>query len=164
LPDPAVRDGAALLYKASRPDRAATAEASGRLGRARTGNLMCVPATLRCEIFPGDLDVTADFYTNVLGFRIVSDRRDSEAPYLALERGEVRLGAARRPPAPAREARRPPIGVELVLEVDDLLGDRARVRAAGWPVAEEVTARPWGPRDFRLLDPDGHYWRVTTRT
>jgi len=51
-----------------------------------------------------------------------------------------------------------------VLEVEDLEADRARVAAAGWPVAEEITPRPWGLRDFRLLDPDGYYWRVTTRT
>ena len=50
-----------------------------------------MPATLRCEIFPVDLDVTADFYTEVLGFRIVRDQRDSTAPYLTLQRGEIRL-------------------------------------------------------------------------
>jgi lactoylglutathione lyase len=122
-----------------------------------------MPTTLRCEIFPADLDVTADFYTKVLGFRIVGHQRDSDAPYLALERGEIRLGAARRPPAPEPEARRPPVGVELVLEVDDLASERARVRAASWPVTEEVVTRPWGLRDFRLLDPDGYYWRITSR-
>jgi catechol 2,3-dioxygenase-like lactoylglutathione lyase family enzyme len=87
-----------------------------------------MPATLRCEIFPADLDATAAFYVDVLGFEIVRDERDREAPYLALRRGDVQLGAARRP-----------------------------------TVAEDVTARPWGLRDFRLLDPDGWYWRLTTR-
>ncbi len=50
---------------------------------------------------------------------------------------------------------------ELVLEVEDLDVDRARVDAAGWPVTEQITERPWGLRDFRLLDPDGYYWRIT---
>jgi uncharacterized glyoxalase superfamily protein PhnB len=54
------------------------------------------------------------------------------------------------------------VGVELVLEVDDLRAERARVAEAGWPVVEEITERPWGLADFRLLDPDGYYWRVTT--
>lgn len=54
------------------------------------------------------------------------------------------------------------MGVELVLEVDDLDRDRARVLAAGWPVVEDVQLRPWGLRDFRLVDPDGYYWRVTS--
>jgi lactoylglutathione lyase len=123
-----------------------------------------MPTTVRCEIFPADLDATADFYVDVLGFRLARDERGTNVPYLALERDEVRLGAAQRPMPPRREPRRPPIGVELVLEVDDLLADRERVAAAGWPVTEEIASRPWGLRDFRLLDPDGYYWRITTRT
>lgn len=53
------------------------------------------------------------------------------------------------------------MGVELVLEVEDLDSERARVGSAGWPVVEDVRMRPWGLRDLRLLDPDGYYWRVT---
>jgi uncharacterized glyoxalase superfamily protein PhnB len=121
-----------------------------------------MPATVRCEIFPADLDVTAEFYVNVLGFRVTGDARDSDAPYLMLERDQVRLGAAQRSGRSQREARRPPVGVELVLEVDDLAVDRERVASAGWPVTDEVAIRPWGLRDFRLLDPDGYYWRITT--
>lgn len=115
---------------------------------------------LRCEIFPSDLDATADFYVRVLGFAVVRDERDAEHPYLALTRGEAQIGAAARAavdPGP----RRPPVGVELVVEVDDLDGCREGVRAAGWPVEEEITSRPWGARDFRVLDPSGYYLRVT---
>lgn len=72
-----------------------------------------MPATLRCEIFPADLDASVAFYVDVL-------------------------------------------------EVDDLERDRERVAATGWPVSEEITERLWGLRDFRLLDPDGYYWRITT--
>ena len=118
---------------------------------------------LRCEIFPADLDATAAFYTDVLGFELERDERDAADPYLALRRGHVRLGAARRSdPAPGAW-RRPPIGVELVLEVDDLAGTHERVRQRGWPLEEDLVDRPWGLRDFRLLDPDGYYWRITGR-
>jgi catechol 2,3-dioxygenase-like lactoylglutathione lyase family enzyme len=123
-----------------------------------------MPATLRCEIFPADLDATAAFYVDVLAFELVRDERGAAAPYLALRRGDAELGAAQRAAVGDRDQRRPPVGVELVLEVDDLEADRARVAAAGWPVAEDIAPRPWGLRDFRLLDPDGYYWRVTTRT
>jgi len=30
-------------------------------------------------------------------------------------------------------------------------------------LTEGLEARPWGLRDFRLLDPDGYYWRITER-
>ena len=120
-------------------------------------------ATLRCEIFPSDLDATVDFYERVLGFRLAKDERTADHPYVALERGEVRLGAAARNEVPDTEQRRPPTGVELVLEVDDLEADRQRVARSGWPVVEDITERPWGLSDFRLLDPSGYYWRITTR-
>lgn len=119
--------------------------------------------SLRIELFPADLTATADFYVGVLGFDLVRDERSAEQPYLALERDGVRIGAAARAQAADPAACRPPTGVELVLEVDDLDAERARVAARGWPVEAEVARRPWGLRDFRLLDPAGHYLRFTER-
>jgi lactoylglutathione lyase len=128
----------------------------------RSGNLVGVTASLRCEIFPADLEATVHFYVEVLGFCLVRDERTAENAYIAVERGHVRLGAAARPEVDDREMRRPPLGVELVLEVDDVDGERTRVAAANWPVTEELMIRPWGLRDFRLLDPSGYYWRITS--
>ena len=119
---------------------------------------------LRCELFPDDLDASAAFYVDVLGFRVVRDERSADAPYVALQRGDVRIGLAARPTPEHEALRRPPTGVELVLEVDDLPAAHTRVLAAGWPLAEDLTDRPWGLRDFRLLDPHGYYWRITTPT
>ncbi|MET0693425.1 MAG: VOC family protein [Propionibacteriaceae bacterium] len=119
--------------------------------------------TLRFEIFPTDLDPTADFYTRMLGFALVRDERDAEVGYLALERGEIRIGAAVRNVVPDLPARRPPNGVELVLEVDDIVAELDRVVGAGWPLEEELTVQPWGLRDFRVLDPSGYYLRITER-
>ena len=49
-----------------------------------------------------------------------------------------------------------------------LIADRrdepsAYVTAAGWPLAEDLRDRPWGLRDFRVLDPAGYYLRITDR-
>jgi lactoylglutathione lyase len=123
--------------------------------------------TLRFEIFPADLDVTVDFYQRVLGFQLTDDRRGQDG-YVALRRGAVRVGAVRvgavREVAPdAWPARRPPAGVELVLEVDDVAAERDRVVAAGWPLDDDLHDQSWGLRDFRILDPDGYYLRITNR-
>ncbi|HYY10607.1 MAG TPA: VOC family protein [Kineosporiaceae bacterium] len=115
---------------------------------------------LRVEVFAADLDATVDFYVRVLRFTLERDERDEG--YVALRRDAVRVGAGRRAGAGGEGARRPPAGVELVLEVEDLDAEVAHVRAAGWPLDEPVTERPWGLRDVRLLDPDGWYWRLTT--
>ena len=49
------------------------------------------------------------------------------------------------------------------LEVDDVVGERDRVLAAGWPLEEDLQERPWGLTDFRILDPAGYYLRITGR-
>ena len=119
--------------------------------------------TVRFELFPSDLDATADFYTRVLRFNIVSDRRHDPQPYMVVQRDGVRIGASGRQDHGHQDCRRPPIGVELVLEVDDLDGELDYVQRAGWPLADGLQARPWGLRDFRLLDPSGYYLRLTDR-
>jgi lactoylglutathione lyase len=121
-----------------------------------------VPEALRCELFPDDLDASVAFYVDVLGFRVVRDERSAPAPYVALRRGDVRVGLAARPAPEDPTPRRPPTGVELVLEVDDLEAVHAHVVTTRWPFAEDLTDRPWGLRDFRLVDPHGYYWRITT--
>ena len=122
-----------------------------------------VEMTLRFEIFPDDLDATVDFYMRVLRFRLTADRRGQPGKYVSLQRGSVRVGAARRVVPDARAARLPPAGVELVLEVDDVVAERDRVTAAGWPLMEDLQDRPWGLKDFRILDPAGYYLRITDR-
>lgn len=75
----------------------------------------------------------------------------------------MHVGAARRAGPAVRAERRPPIGVELVLEVDDIATKRDRVVAAGWPLEEDLQDRPWGLKDFRILDPAGYHLRITGR-
>ncbi len=48
-----------------------------------------------------------------------------------------------------------------MLEVDDLDATYAHVLATGWTVATPLAERPWGSRDFRVIDPDGYYLRLT---
>lgn len=120
-----------------------------------------LPARLRIELFPADLDAWCDFWVRVMGFALVRDERDDPAPYVAVERGEVRLGAARRDGAVDPSQRRPPTGTEVVLEVADVVAERDRV-AATWRLEEDLRHRPWGLTDFRLLDPAGYYVRVTS--
>ena len=119
--------------------------------------------TLRIETFPQDLDAVVDFYTRILGFSVTKDQRHGPQLYVALERGRVRIGAGQRDVPHAPPGRRPPIGVELVLEVDDVAAERDRVVAQGWPLVEDLQSREWGLTDFRILDPEGYYLRITGR-
>ena len=123
---------------------------------------------LRMELFVDDLDTSVTFWTGVLGFWI--DRRDDG--YASLRRGSVVLGLGPVAKLPStgdgpgftqsRLAAGKGAGVEIVLEVDDVDAVYESCAAAG-VVAEGLTDRPWGLRDFRFTDPDGYYVRVTTR-
>ena len=121
-----------------------------------------MPEQLRVELFPADLDASVGYYTQQLGFGVERDDRPHGQRYVALARGGVRLGLleAEGEPFPWMPA---PSHVELVLEVDDIDAEWTRVRAIGVAIDRELVERPWGLRDFRVVDPDGYYWRITDR-
>lgn len=119
---------------------------------------------LRLELFVDDLDVFAGFYARVLGFTVVDDRRDSDAPYLSVRRDRVRIGAVRAGQPVDHAARGWPACTEIVLEVDDVTAERDRVVAQHWPLTDDLQDRPWGLTDFRLLDPDGYLLRLTSHS
>jgi predicted enzyme related to lactoylglutathione lyase len=110
-----------------------------------------VEMTLRFEIFPDDLDTTVDFYMRVLRFRLTADRRDQPGEYVSLQRGSVRVGATRRAVRDVRAARLPPAGVELVLEVDDVVAERDRGHGGGMVAGGGSPGPAMGPEG--LPDP-----------
>jgi lactoylglutathione lyase len=121
-----------------------------------------MPATLRIELFPSSLSASVAFYCTVLRFVVVKDDRPHGGNYVAVARDNVHLGMMQRSSSTAGD-RQSATGVEVVIEVDDVEAERDYVLAAGWKLDSDLTARPWGVNDFRLLDPDGYYLRITER-
>lgn len=125
--------------------------------------------TVRFELFVDDFDRSVAFYTSALGFRL--ERRESN--YASLRNGAVTIGLGLVGQLPrsgggagftqSRLADDRGGGVEIVLETGDLAGMYEQVITTGYELAEPMTARPWGLSDFRLVDPDGYYLRVTER-
>jgi catechol 2,3-dioxygenase-like lactoylglutathione lyase family enzyme len=114
---------------------------------------------LRLELFVADVLRSIDWYVEVLGFVPVR----ADPGYASLQRGDVVIGLGRGH-NPAGAVLEPGAGVEIVLELDDraaLEVAAARVVEKGWPLNEPLTDRPWGLRDFRVVDPDGYYLRIT---
>lgn len=115
------------------------------------------------ELFVTDLARSRQFYVEALGFQVTRD----EPAYVALKQGEVHVNLG--PFAGLREGHHlkvegMPLGsrVEFCLEVDDLQAAYQRALNAGAKIETPIKERPWGRTDFRLVDPDGAYWRVTT--
>lgn len=123
-----------------------------------------MPASLRLEIFPKSMAAFLDFYTKVLQFEI----RKHQGTYAFLKRDNIYIGAIESPTADSssdRESyRRPVKGVEIVFEVDDLVAERDRIVGQEWKIEEDIKLQEWGLEDFRLVDPDGYYIRITTHS
>jgi lactoylglutathione lyase len=120
--------------------------------------------SLRIEVFAADVETSGQFYRRVLAFDELSRQQtDGSTHYLWMGRGSARIGIGAGDSAVDPAIRHWPRGTEIVLEVDDLDAEFARVQATGWPIAAGVRSQPWGLRDFRLHDPDGYYLRITSR-
>ena len=119
---------------------------------------------LRLELFVDDTARSSAFYTSVLGFTV---RERKAGGYIALVNGDAIISLNDRAalpadhPVQARPAERLGRGVEIVLTVADIAAAFVSARASGWPLASPLAKQDWGLWDFRLIDPDGYYLRLT---
>ena len=130
-----------------------------------------LPIGLRFELFVDDVEASVRFYGATL--RLAPPESWSPHGYVPLRGGAVTIGVQHYSKLPvehhfSRAHLTGPrgVGLEIVIEVDDV--DRAYALAS--PEAERhhgriepLGSRPWGTRDFRLIDPDGYYVRVPSR-
>ena len=122
-----------------------------------------MPASIRFEVFPADLEKCIAFYTDILRFTLVQRKNG----YAFLQRDTIFIGADQSNfvvgdlQQADRNSRKPPTGVEIVMEVDDLEAEREWIVEKGWPLDADMQLQKWGLKDFRTLDPDGFYLRIT---
>ena len=131
---------------------------------------MTPPAGLRFELFVDDVAATVRFYQATIGLR-PSDGWTPDG-YVRLYAGAVSIGVQHHASLPSEHHFSPAhlagprgVGAEIVIEVDDVdtayaLASRQAERYGGR--VEPLANQPWGLRDFRLIDPDGYYLRVTS--
>ncbi len=129
----------------------------------------------KIELFVADVEVSANFYHSVLGFsvgkmrEVVLDGRLLRHTPVFL--GPVMIGLGyldglslnhhlRRSGLTMPKG----IGVEICLYVEDHALEPLYHRALTHSKTrtEELTMQPWGVRDFRVIDPDGYYVRVSS--
>lgn len=121
---------------------------------------------VRFELFVTDTEKSVAFYRDVLGFTELQ----SFGNYYPVKNGDVTIGIGSASGLktnhyfqPEITSQRKGIGVEIVLEVDDVEALFEQVKKSGYPIAEELQQQEWGLRDFRLVDPDGYYLRITSK-
>ena len=122
---------------------------------------------LRLELFVESVPTSRDFYTRVLAFDEISYQSDG---YSVFRKGNIQIALqawSQLPndhPLKPQEQERVGLGVEIVIEVDDLDTLYTHVLNAEWPIADDLAERPWGSRDFRVFDPNGYYLRINELT
>lgn len=119
---------------------------------------------LRVELFVSDVSRSAAFYWDVLGFETL---RAAPSGYTSIGRDGAVLGLndiAQLPegyPVRPKQGHAVGRGVELVVVVEDVAALHARAVASGQAEVSALVAQPWGLTDFRVVDPDGYYIRIT---
>lgn len=122
---------------------------------------------LRLELFVISVQESKDFYTRILAFDEVSYQA---AGYSVFRKGDVQIALQARSQLPDDHPLKPlnheraGLGIEIVIEVDDLDAMYAHVQREKWPIADHLAERPWGSRDFRVVDPNGYYLRINELT
>jgi hypothetical protein len=123
------------------------------------------PGFVFVELFTQDLSGYIDFFQSVAGFKL--NHKEGSFVQLQSERSEILLNSAKdfskghpfRGKVPGR-------GRVVVVEIGILVADLDRAYAATqkfkrWKIVADIVRQSWGPRDFRVLSPDGYYLRFT---
>jgi catechol 2,3-dioxygenase-like lactoylglutathione lyase family enzyme len=118
---------------------------------------------LRLELFVKSVPESKDFYTRVLCFDEVSYQPEG---YSVFRKGDIQIALQAQSQLPDGHPLKPTgnertgLGIEIVLEHDDLDALYTHVLKTKWPISDHLAMRPWGSRDFRVLDPNGYYIRI----
>ena len=110
-----------------------------------------------------DLQQSLAWYRDVLGFDV--DRmheREGKLMAVSLRAGNVRLLIGQDDGAKGLH-RAKGEGFSMMITTDDDIDALAnRIKAAGGTLASEPADMPWGPRVFRLQDPDGFRFTISS--
>jgi uncharacterized glyoxalase superfamily protein PhnB len=135
------------------------------------GNENEVAATdmiIRLELFTSNIPQTVRFYQDVLGFKPLNSASPNYQP---IQNGQVLLGIGLLESLgnshyfnTYQNDTKFGYGVEIVFEVDDIQLIYNKVKRSNVEIESELKDRPWGLKDFRLIDPNGYYIRVTSKS
>jgi uncharacterized glyoxalase superfamily protein PhnB len=111
---------------------------------------------LQASITANDLQESLAWYRDVVGFVVQQEHeRDGKVVAVSLVAGGVRLVLGQDDGAKGWD-RKKGEGLSLLIttaqDVDELA---ARIKESGGTLDTEPTDAPWGPRIFRLIDPNG---------
>ncbi|REK53802.1 MAG: lactoylglutathione lyase [Geobacillus sp.] len=125
---------------------------------------MEMTVNIRLELFVKDLQRSVDFYKNVIRLDLSSQNESSamfktENLNLLLTKEDV---ISSNHYFSEIKTSRKGMGVEIILVVPDVQSYYQRICEMQIEVESELKQQEWGMTDFRLIDPDGYYLRITS--
>ena len=110
-----------------------------------------------------DLAASIAWYRDVLGFEVEREhRRDDRLTAVSLKAGDVRILLGQDDGARGLDRAKGEGHSLQIITSDDVDAIAARVREAGGTLDSEPADTPWGARVFRLRDPDGFRFAIST--
>lgn len=110
-----------------------------------------------------DLERSLAWYHGVVGFAIDQRmERDGELRAVAVRAGDVRLLLNRDDGAKGWERAKGEGMSLMITTAQDIDGVAARIRAGGGTLDSEPADMPWGVRAFRVRDPDGYRFAISS--
>jgi lactoylglutathione lyase len=140
--------------RAAKPAKPAPRKAAAKKPRAQPESLRL--RSMSASLTVDDLDRSLRFYRDGLGF-VVGEEWKKEGQLLGyvMKAGTCEVGIGQDDWAKGRD-RVKGVGYRLYCETtQDVDAFAARVKAAGYPLAEEPADSSWGARSFSVVDPDG---------
>ena len=142
-----------------------TIQLTSRGPRADQVQIPNQPTRLQINLAVKNLQMARTFYIETFGFTELSNN----PCYILLRRDLLILGLKTDELLLHPDVGEEPIeslvrgvGVEIVLEIPEVDKFYTRLQQAGVPIHEPLKEQPWGATDFRILDPEGYYWRITS--
>jgi predicted enzyme related to lactoylglutathione lyase len=103
------------------------------------------------EIPVRDLQASLNYYAVKLAFAVVSEWPDGK--YAIVQRDDVAIHLFE------QGAQTQPVGVHIFTRGIDELHDE--LKASGVVITQAIERKPWGNRDFRIIDPSGNEIKFT---
>ena len=119
--------------------------------------------SLAVSLTVNDLEKSVGWYRDVVGFTVERQHeRDGKLRAVSLRAGEARLLLGQDDGAKGWDrAKGEGFSMQITTD-DDLDALAARIREAGGALESEPADTPWGMRMFRLRDPDGFRWTISS--
>jgi lactoylglutathione lyase len=139
-----------------------TAPAASGSKKAAVGESV-VGLSLMASLTVNDLQKSLAWYRDIVGFTVDEQHeREGKLQAISLRSGDVRVVIGRDDGAKGFDRKKGEAISLMITTKQDVDGLAGAIKARGGVLLAEPTSMPWGARVFRLKDPDGFIWAISS--